>query len=161
MQKIDAVDLAIIRALRSDGRRKYKSIANEVGISTTAVQSRVNKLKRYGIITGFAAAPTINAFGKYITQLCIRTKESDTKRVIDFIYGLKLENARIRCWECIGHYNILSWIHLQETIDLHAITYVVRQNPSVIEVRAVVLTEFRHHPEDLEIYLEKTENGRN
>jgi hypothetical protein len=73
---------------------------------------------------------------------CIRSIESETQEVLDYIYGLKLEKANILCWEVIGHYNILTWIHLREPIKLHAIKYMVQQHPSVIEVNASILTEF-------------------
>ena len=55
MMKIDDTNIQIIKHLRS-GRKSYKKIAAELGITQNTVRSRVNKLVEEGVIeiSGFA-----------------------------------------------------------------------------------------------------------
>ncbi len=139
---IDSSDVEILKILWQDARRSFKSIARELGISTTTVRYRFDKMKKAGLIKGSTVDVDEYKLKGYIAQLCIRSVESETKKVLDYIYGLKLEKASILCWECAGHYNILSWIRLREPIKLHKIKYMIQQHPSIIEVNASIFTEF-------------------
>ena len=47
--KIDDTNLAIIKNLR-DGRKSFKQIADELGVSENTVRARVQKLKEEGIL---------------------------------------------------------------------------------------------------------------
>ncbi|MDA8370260.1 MAG: Lrp/AsnC family transcriptional regulator [Nocardiopsaceae bacterium] len=47
---LDAVDTALVRALRGDGRATYQALADGVGLSRTAVRARVKQLVHTGAI---------------------------------------------------------------------------------------------------------------
>lgn len=47
---LDGANRAIIEALQRDGRRPYRSIAEEVGLSEAAVRRRVQRLRDSGVI---------------------------------------------------------------------------------------------------------------
>ena len=53
----DQIDVALIRLLQDDGRRSFRSLASEVHLSPTAVQSRVEKLIEAGVIRISAIRP--------------------------------------------------------------------------------------------------------
>lgn len=48
--RIDAIDQSLIVALEDDGRRPYREIARELGISEATVRSRVGRLVELGYI---------------------------------------------------------------------------------------------------------------
>jgi Lrp/AsnC family transcriptional regulator for asnA, asnC and gidA len=48
--RIDALDQALIGALETDGRRPYREIARELGVSEATVRGRVGKLTESGFI---------------------------------------------------------------------------------------------------------------
>lgn len=50
---VDDVDEQILALLRQDGRLPYAAIGREVGLSTPAVQRRVERLESTGVITGY------------------------------------------------------------------------------------------------------------
>src|ERR671914_512512 len=52
---LDAVDRAIIDTLRADGRIPMIELAERVGISRGNAYLRLDRLRRDGVITGFAA----------------------------------------------------------------------------------------------------------
>lgn len=52
---IDSTDAIIVDILEHDGRATLTKLAKASGLSVSAVQSRVQKLERKGIITGYRA----------------------------------------------------------------------------------------------------------
>ena len=50
---LDRLDVSILRALQRDGRASFRRVAKEVDASVTTVSTRVNRLQRLGVLTGF------------------------------------------------------------------------------------------------------------
>lgn len=140
-----------MEALRVNGRRTFKSMAKELGISTSTVKSRYYKMKMSGLIIGTTARLNWYALGGYITQLCVRTIESDTDSVIKYINSLKVEKATIFCWEVIGHYNILAWLFLKDPMKIHIAKQMVQQHPSVLEANVMIFKDFKNHTKNIKL----------
>lgn len=51
----DPVDRAILAAISRDGRATLSHLSDEVGLSVSAVQSRLRRLETRGVITGYRA----------------------------------------------------------------------------------------------------------
>ncbi|UNK71583.1 winged helix-turn-helix transcriptional regulator [Microbacterium sp. H1-D42] len=51
----DAVDHALLAAISLDGRATLAQLSLDVGLSTSAVQSRLKRLEARGVITGYQA----------------------------------------------------------------------------------------------------------
>ncbi len=51
----DSVDRAILAAISRDGRATLGQLSEAVGLSTSAVQSRLRRLESRGVITGYRA----------------------------------------------------------------------------------------------------------
>lgn len=52
-EDLDKIDLNIISKLQKDGKKPYRKIANELGLSIGTVHNRISHLKKIGIINGF------------------------------------------------------------------------------------------------------------
>ena len=52
---LDAVDRAMLQALRADGRISMLELANKIGISRGNAYARLERLRRDGIVAGFTA----------------------------------------------------------------------------------------------------------
>jgi Lrp/AsnC family transcriptional regulator, leucine-responsive regulatory protein len=61
---IDALDSEILRLLREDGRLSWRDLGAEVGLSANAAADRVRRLRRAGVVTGFAAVVDPAAGGR-------------------------------------------------------------------------------------------------
>ncbi len=57
--RLDRLDVAILRALQQDGRASFRQVARVVDASVTTVSTRVRRLRRLGVLTGFV--PLVNA----------------------------------------------------------------------------------------------------
>jgi Lrp/AsnC family leucine-responsive transcriptional regulator len=60
----DEIDGRIVRAVSIDGRATLADISQEVGLGTSAVQSRLRRLESRGVITGYRATVDAEAVGK-------------------------------------------------------------------------------------------------
>ena len=56
MRGLDDIDVEILGLLVEDGRRPYREIADEVGLSAPAVSDRVTRLRDQGVIRRFTVA---------------------------------------------------------------------------------------------------------
>lgn len=65
MAPLDDVDRRIVAALRADGRISMRALAAELHISRANAYSRVERLRRDGVITGYTATidPQLYGYG--------------------------------------------------------------------------------------------------
>lgn len=54
-KKLDQIDWKLLDALQRDGRKSYRELGEEIGLSTPAISERVRKLEDAGIINGYGA----------------------------------------------------------------------------------------------------------
>jgi Lrp/AsnC family leucine-responsive transcriptional regulator len=66
---LDPIDSEILRLLREDGRLSWRDLGAAVGLSANAAADRVRRLRRAGVITGFAALVDPAAGGRRLEAL--------------------------------------------------------------------------------------------
>lgn len=59
----DELDRKIITALMANARTSFAEIGSAIGLSSTAVKRRVDRLRETGVITGFTATVEPSALG--------------------------------------------------------------------------------------------------
>ena len=75
MEKLDEVDLAILRILQEDCRKNITEIADMVKIPKSTVHYRISRLEKLGYIEGYYAKISPEKMGKqYITITLVRAK---------------------------------------------------------------------------------------
>lgn len=67
--RLDSVDSAILRVLQQDGRTSNKNLAAAVGIAPSTCVDRVARLRRLGVISGYAAQVRPEAVGRSVQAL--------------------------------------------------------------------------------------------
>ena len=60
----DAIDAGIVRAVSQDARATLADLSAAVGLSVSAVQTRLRRLESRGVITGYRALVDAEAVGK-------------------------------------------------------------------------------------------------
>ncbi|MGC4175501.1 Lrp/AsnC family transcriptional regulator [Demequina sp.] len=60
----DDIDLGIVRAVSQDARATLADLSTAVGLSVSAVQTRLKRLEKRGVITGYRALVDAEAVGK-------------------------------------------------------------------------------------------------
>ena len=66
---LDAIDSEILKILREDGRTSWQDLGAAVGLSANAAADRVRRLRRAGVIRGFAALIDPAAGGRHLEAL--------------------------------------------------------------------------------------------
>jgi len=74
-QSVDAVDLAILRALRDDGRMTVTQLAQRVNVSRANAYSRLERLGERGVIEGYSVRVDHRAVGLEVTALILLTAD--------------------------------------------------------------------------------------
>lgn len=82
---IDILDMKIIKALQTDGRKPIVRLAREVGANEATVRRRIDKLLKEGIIERFTVVLDYHKLG----------------RVIKAFIGLRVQPAKLR--EIVDH----------------------------------------------------------
>ncbi len=60
----DAIDAGIVRAVSNNARATLAELSDAVGLSVSAVQTRLRRLEARGVITGYRALVDAEAVGK-------------------------------------------------------------------------------------------------
>lgn len=66
---IDSLDAMLVSYCMADGRASFRQIASELKVSTTTVAARMQRLERYGVVTGYAARVDSEKLGYEITAV--------------------------------------------------------------------------------------------
>jgi DNA-binding Lrp family transcriptional regulator len=87
MAPIDDVDRRIVDALRSDGRLSMRALAERLHVSRAGVYTRVERLERVGVITGYSATVDARRYGLSLSayvnvKVAQRSWKSLRKRVL-------------------------------------------------------------------------------
>lgn len=94
--ELEAMDRRILAALQADGRRTYDALAEQVGLSASAVLRRVKRLEEQGVIAGYVAlvdAPRVGlGLTAYINVRLEKHTESHKRNPMD------LFKASVQTW---------------------------------------------------------------
>ena len=64
---LEPTDAAILRVLTTDGRASFTDLAEQVGLSVSAVHQRVKRLEQRGVLRGYTAQVDRDAVGLPLT----------------------------------------------------------------------------------------------
>ena len=92
---LDEVDLKLIAELKADGRASMRALAERVHISRAGCYTRVERLHREGVITGYAAVTDPRRMGNglsayvylKVTQNSWRTVRTALKQISEIAHG--------------------------------------------------------------------------
>lgn len=99
------LDEKIIEQLRRDGRASLRELAQTLGVSTTTVSKRVNRLLERGIVRGFKPVLDYPKLGYTITTITqIKAKGN---RIPQIVESLKTDDRLTHVYEITGEFDIL------------------------------------------------------
>ncbi|WP_020657502.1 Lrp/AsnC family transcriptional regulator [Amycolatopsis benzoatilytica] len=92
---LDEVDLKLIAELKKDGRASMRALAERAHISRAGCYTRVERLHREGVITGYAAVTDPRRLGQglaayvylKVTQNSWRTVSTELKQIPEIEHG--------------------------------------------------------------------------
>lgn len=132
---MDPIDLKIIKILQSDSRRAFVEIANEIGLSESAVRRRVKNLTRREIIKKFTVEINSGDKTSAITLISVNST-SDTSLVSGRLMGLTGVEV---IYEITGQYDIAAVISAPSISQINKCIDEVRKTEGVSDTNTVII----------------------
>jgi Lrp/AsnC family transcriptional regulator, leucine-responsive regulatory protein len=142
---IDPIDLKILEILEKDARANLNKIASECMLSSSAVLSRMNKLKKNGIIIGFGLIVKQGTLGyPYEATVGITTETPKTQVIVEEI---RQQPNVIVCTKTIGRFNMCCFVVAKNMGELDRVTQKIK---NVVGVKNVSVNMILKHHEKFE-----------
>lgn len=137
----DPVDHAILAAVSRDGRATLSQLSEEVGLSTSAVQSRLKRLESRGLITGYQAVLDPEAVGVPLSAF-IEITPLDPAQPDNAPEMLEHLSAIEACHSIAGDSAYMLFVRVATPRDLEQLVRDVRSAANVSTRTTVVLQTF-------------------
>lgn len=141
---MDAIDRGIVAALAADGRATLSKLSEISGLSTSAVQSRVQRLERSGAIRGYRADVDYEALGLALTAF-IEITPLDPAAPDDAPEKLLQVPCVEACYSIAGEASYLLLTRVAAPSDLEDALHEIRTIANVNTRTKVVLRTYFEH----------------
>jgi DNA-binding Lrp family transcriptional regulator len=139
MDKLDTIDIAILRTLQQNGRISNADLAEKVGLSASACSRRLDILEKSGVISGYYAQVSHKALDyKMMVIVHISLSGQFAKTLSEFETAVKRVPNILVCYLMSGEYDYILRVACKDLEDyerihrdwLSALPYVVKINSS-------------------------------
>jgi DNA-binding Lrp family transcriptional regulator len=137
---IDETDEKIIRILQADSRRAFVDIANEIGLSESAVRRRVKNLVDRRIIKRFTIELAASDKTSAMTLISVAST-ADTSAVSNHL--MKLNGVKV-VYEITGQYDIVAIIAAPAISDINNCIDDIRKIDGVSDTDTVIILKTMH-----------------
>jgi Lrp/AsnC family transcriptional regulator, leucine-responsive regulatory protein len=141
--RLDDMDLAIVRALRTNGRLSKKQLAKQVGLTQSACWRRVDRLERKNVIQGYAALlhPSVQTTSA-VQFVSIQFDRCDTMKVQQLKRALAGMPEVLEAYQIAGTWGFILKITLDEHGDYcDFFRYRLRALPEVRAVQSMFVVD--------------------
>ncbi len=141
--KTDDLDYEIISLLQKDGRRPYKEISSDLGVSIGTIHNRISKLKKMEIINGF----TVNINNEKLGyNLCfIILLRIDGKHTAEVLEELKDRKEILACFHITGEQSAALICRFENLEDVQNFIQDLNKEKHILRtVSNMVLREYKN-----------------
>ena len=131
----DEIDERILRVLQEDSRRAFVDIANEIGLSESAVRRRVKNLVDRSIIKRFTIELGVSDKTSAITLISVAST-ADTSAVSNRL--MELNGVKV-VYEITGQYDIAAIIAAPAIVDINRCIDDIRKIEGVSDTDTVII----------------------
>jgi Lrp/AsnC family transcriptional regulator, leucine-responsive regulatory protein len=132
---MDSFDVKILNIVQSDNRLPVEKIANRIGLSPSAVQRRLKRLREDGIIEADVAVISPEAIGRTLTAIVgvIIDKERPLSLALAEFKNLMLKTPEVmQCYDVTGEADFIVIITARDMQEYEVISrQLFMENPNV------------------------------
>lgn len=141
MSELDRFDRAILRELQRDARLTGETLADRVGLSATACQRRIKRLREEGAILAEVAVVSPAAVGRHLTALVQVTLERGRADTVDrFAREMREAEAVQQCFCVTGDNDFVLVVTARDMEDYERLTRALFfANPTIRKFETVVV----------------------
>jgi Lrp/AsnC family transcriptional regulator, leucine-responsive regulatory protein len=111
---LDDIDRALLQALQKDGQISYAELGSRVGLSASAVNDRLKRLKGKGVLRRITAEVSPAALGREFLVF-ILVELGDLKLEPEFLDRMRAAPEVLECHHVAGDYSYLLKLRLTGT----------------------------------------------
>ena len=134
-ENLNAIDEKIIKILKNDSRKSFVEIANDIGMSESAVRRRVKNLQDIGIIKKFTIDLGPSNKTSAITLISV-SSTADTSNVSKRLLGLKGVEV---VYEITGQFDIATIIIAPTILEINSYIDEIRKIEGVSDTNTVII----------------------
>jgi Lrp/AsnC family leucine-responsive transcriptional regulator len=114
---LDEIDRALLAALQRDGQISYADLGAEVGLSSSAINDRLKRLKAKGVLRRISAEVAPEALGLELLAFLL-VELGDFRQEKAFQAAMKERPEVLECHHMAGEYSYLLKLRLSGTAHL-------------------------------------------
>ncbi|MCG2462288.1 Lrp/AsnC family transcriptional regulator [Flavobacteriaceae bacterium F89] len=137
MEKLDDIDLEILRILQQDAKKTTREIAESLHLTASPVYERIKRLEKTGYIEKYVALLDKKRLNQSITAICMVSLRYHNKGFID-TFERQIKEVQ-ECYHMAGKVDFFLKIHLESLEQYHEF---VRSKLSNIENIGVLESYF-------------------
>ena len=123
MSKIDQFDIKILNLVQENNKLRTEKIAEHVGLSPSAVQRRLRRLREEGIIEADISVIAPEEVGRKMIVIVEVTLERERPEILEDFKKLTLAAPEVmQCYYVTGHTDIILIITAKDMQDYDAFT---------------------------------------
>jgi Lrp/AsnC family transcriptional regulator for asnA, asnC and gidA len=134
-ENLNSIDEKIIRILKNDSRKSFVEIANDIGMSESAVRRRVKNLQDMGVIKKFTIDLGPSNKTSAITLISV-SSTADTSNVSKRLLGLKGVEV---VYEITGQFDIATIIIAPTILEINSYIDEIRKIDGVSDTNTVII----------------------
>jgi DNA-binding Lrp family transcriptional regulator len=115
--KLDDVDLQIIRALEDDSRVSLRKLAHKIGITPNILHNRLNVLEHEGIILGYV--PVIDAAKMGYPLTAIIMIQVEGAHIVEVENEIAKESNVLLVYDITGEYDAIIFAKFRDNASLN------------------------------------------
>ncbi|GAA5224719.1 Lrp/AsnC family transcriptional regulator [Membranihabitans marinus] len=120
MERLDEIDLRILRILQEDSKKTTKEIAQTLCLTATPVYERIRRLEKGGYIKKYVALLSKNRINRPVTAICMVSLRYHDEGFIDKFERQIKELAEVQeCYHMAGKVDFFLKINLANLEDYH------------------------------------------
>ncbi|MEC3908847.1 Lrp/AsnC family transcriptional regulator [Tamlana sp. 2201CG12-4] len=120
MERIDDVDLKILRILQNDSKKTTKEIATLLNLTVSPVYERIRRLEKFGYIKKYVAIVDKTLIKRPITAICMVSLRYHNEGFIDkFDKQIKSLKEVQECYHMAGKVDFFLKINLESLDTYH------------------------------------------
>jgi len=135
---LDNIDRRIIASLQENTKRTYAEIGAEVGLSSTAVKRRVDRLEQDRVIVGYGARIDPRALGEGIEAL-VEIYCADRIAPADVGRSLAGMDQVVSAFTVLGEPDAVIRARAESIADLEKFIERLRRDPNVLRTRTLIV----------------------
>ena len=134
-ENLNSIDEKIINILKNDSRKSFVEIANDIGMSESAVRRRVKNLQDVGVIKKFTIDLGPSNKTSAITLISV-SSTADTSNVSKRLLGLKGVEV---VYEITGQFDIATIIIAPTILEINSYIDEIRKIDGVSDTNTVII----------------------